>query len=127
MTKQQVDPTTGRVIPTREVVTKDLQKILGWQAVLMSDEYMKILVDYVMQQKNDDYYRGVKLGLSIGRKEMVAAMETVIGEDDQVSEDPKNHNYHSNELRKEQRQRLKAMVGALEKGDSKSPSGGSQS
>lgn len=119
MTNQQTDPTTGRVIPTREQVANKLMLISDGGNLGHSFDLPK-LVEFIMQQKNDDYYRGVKLGLSIGRKEMVAAMETVI-DTSLVTTELTIENMDDivdtvEKLKADQRQRLKAMVGVLEKG-----------
>jgi hypothetical protein len=139
MTKQQVDPTTGRVIPTRESVSSDINArfalaIQEWIEQGRDPEHVyairnfetgrslelkKDLTAYVMQQKNDDYYRGVNLGISIGRKEMVAAMEMVIPEKHHPERYQHSRSRHQaegfNQAVDESHKRLKAMVGVLEK------------
>lgn len=136
MTNQPTDPTTGRVIPTREAVAKELEVKLADYKVHHKDltcfhdavggvHIVQLLTTYVMQQKNDDYYRGVNLGISIGRKEMVAAMETVIPEPRKLSDITgtkgeiivnKSKALGFNEAVNESHKRLKAMVGVLEQG-----------
>lgn len=124
----------NRVLKQSELIAKDLDTIYEpiinkiVSAAIRGDieavnryaaNGKKDLSRYVLEQRHEDYFNGQRVGVVAGRKEALAVMETVIGEDDATGlhiEDTVR-----NGLRVEQRTRLSQAVAALQ-GASDSPS-----
>lgn len=62
---------SGHVLKESEIVAADLMKMLGDGGPLLQR-----VTEYVMQQSNSSYYRGLKLGIDIGRKEAQAIIDS---------------------------------------------------
>jgi hypothetical protein len=67
----------GHVLKTRERVAKELlvlpqgrYKPLAWD--------MDVLVGYIMDKLNDEYYRAYKMGLMAGRRDMATALTAAV-------------------------------------------------
>lgn len=96
-TKQKVDA-KGRVLPTRETLGKDMDGFLlplhasqdcdltHSEGRLPCDcdvsDIAKEITGYVMDKLNKQYYDALHFGISLGRQEAIAVMDTVIPEKD---------------------------------------------
>lgn len=67
---------SGHVIKTSERYAADIQAVFQAQDYPTQDALYKALADYMMQSEHKDWSANVRMGVSIGRKEVLIAIQS---------------------------------------------------
>jgi hypothetical protein len=110
-----------RVIKEDERIYEALDTLLGRS---LTRKQLKEAASYVMEYSRADWYNGYRQGLVSGRKEALAMVSGIIGEDEEVpkygSTDTKHTDHVAktsrNNLKAEQRTRYQQALEAVEEG-----------